>query len=143
MLNQSKKDGRERAAYIYETDEKLFIGRTHRGERYSVQMKAVNLIPRLLGDIDIIGSMHTHPDVVYDNMLSATDIEMLMDDTIQIAVICYREGDKGYISIYQSDPAEGDKQGFIEENRGETTMETLNNLNESLHTCTRQIWPLN
>lgn len=143
MLNRSKNDGKERGAYIYEKDNRLFIGRPHKGERYSVQMTAINLIPRLLGDIDIVGSMHTHPDVEYDDILSVTDVEMLLDNKIQIAVICYREGDKGYISIYESDQAEKDKTGFVEENRGGTPIETLNNMNRSLHTCTREIWPLN
>lgn len=143
LLKQSRRDQREKAAYIYETKKKLWVGRPHTGEKYGVQMSAINIVPRLLGDIDIVGTMHTHPDVEYDDMLSVKDIEMLLQDKIQIAVLCYREGDKAFISVYESDPAEEDPRKFIEGNRGSTPLETLQNINQELNTCRREIWPLN
>lgn len=143
MVELTEEDGNERGSFMYLDNGKIEVGGIHEGSPTGVSMRPVGSLYRLLTGKRIVGTIHTHPDVVLDTELSVQDMKMLLTEPVDIAVVGFRENGESYMSLFESEGTDNNFERFMHGISGGTGLETIMNGSRKLRTCTVKLWPLN
>lgn len=143
MVSETIRDGNERGASIFVNKDKLRFSDTVIGNSKGIDLRVKNPIRKVLTGQRVIATIHTHPDVEFDNEISILDMQMLFDNNLSFIIVAFADGGKSMFSVYEKEYKNqtfDDFSGNLSEN---DKIDLIKQANERLRSCTIELWHLN